>query len=67
MRVFYVNVGGGEPLVRRDFLDLVDYAVERKVGVKFSTNGALITPQAAATDRGDRLPRRADLDRRRDA
>ena len=47
MRVFYVNVGGGEPLVRRDFLDLVDHAVERKVGVKFSTNGALITPEAA--------------------
>jgi uncharacterized Fe-S cluster-containing radical SAM superfamily protein len=48
MRVFYVNVGGGEPLVRRDFLDLVDHAVERKVGVKFSTNGALITEEAAA-------------------
>ena len=48
MRVFYVNVGGGEPLVRRDFLDLVDYAVDRRVGVKFSTNGALITPQVAA-------------------
>ena len=47
MQVFYVNVGGGEPLVRRDFLDLVDHAVERKVGVKFSTNGALITPEAA--------------------
>jgi MoaA/NifB/PqqE/SkfB family radical SAM enzyme len=29
MRVFYVNIGGGEPLVRRDFLDLVDHAVER--------------------------------------
>jgi mycofactocin radical SAM maturase len=47
MQVFYVNVGGGEPLIRRDFLDLVDHAVERKVGVKFSTNGALITPEAA--------------------
>ena len=48
MRVFYVNIGGGEPLVRRDFLDLVDHAVARRVGVKFSTNGALITPEAAA-------------------
>ncbi len=66
MRVFYVNVGGGEPLVRRDFLDLVDYAVERRVGVKFSTNGALITPEAAAADRRHGLPRRPDLDRRRD-
>jgi MoaA/NifB/PqqE/SkfB family radical SAM enzyme len=26
MQVFYVNIGGGEPTVRPDFLDLVDYA-----------------------------------------
>ena len=44
MQVFYVNVGGGEPTVRRDFWELVDYAVEHHVGVKFSTNGARITP-----------------------
>ena len=54
MRVFYVNVGGGEPLVRRDFLELVDHAVERRVGVKFSTNGALITPRGG--QRGSRRP-----------
>jgi mycofactocin biosynthetic radical S-adenosylmethionine protein MftC len=48
MQVFYVNVGGGEPLVRRDFLDLVEYAIERGVGVKFSTNGALLTAGHAA-------------------
>jgi mycofactocin biosynthetic radical S-adenosylmethionine protein MftC len=48
MQVFYVNVGGGEPLVRRDFLDLVEYAVGRGVGVKFSTNGGLLTPEKAA-------------------
>ena len=48
MQVFYVNVGGGEPLVRRDFLELAEYAVQRRVGVKFSTNGALITDEIAA-------------------
>lgn len=42
MQVFYVNIGGGEPLVRRDFLDLVDYATQSGVGVKFSTNGGLL-------------------------
>lgn len=47
MQVFYVNVGGGEPLVRRDFIDLVEYAVERGVGVKFSTNGGLLTRERA--------------------
>ncbi len=47
MQVFYVNIGGGEPTVRPDFWELVDYAVAHRVGVKFSTNGIKITPQAA--------------------
>jgi len=47
MQVFYVNIGGGEPTVRPDFWELVDYAVSRRVGVKFSTNGVKITPEAA--------------------
>jgi len=47
MQVFYVNVGGGEPTVRRDFWELVDYAVAHDVGVKFSTNGSRITPEIA--------------------
>ena len=37
-----------EPTVRRDFWDLVDYAVAHHVGVKFSTNGSRITPERAA-------------------
>ena len=47
MQVFYVNIGGGEPTVRRDFWELVDYATANDVGVKFSTNGSRITPQIA--------------------
>ena len=47
MQVFYVNIGGGEPTVRRDFWELVDYAVAHHVGVKFSTNGSRITPERA--------------------
>jgi mycofactocin radical SAM maturase len=47
MQVFYVNIGGGEPTVRRDFWELVDYAVAHHVGVKFSTNGSRIAPQRA--------------------
>jgi mycofactocin radical SAM maturase len=47
MQVFYVNIGGGEPTVRRDFWELVDYATAHDVGVKFSTNGSRITPQVA--------------------
>src|SRR5271167_3010370 len=47
MKVFYVNIGGGEPTVRPDFWDLVDYATAHHVGVKFSTNGVKIDPAAA--------------------
>jgi mycofactocin radical SAM maturase len=47
MQVFYVNLGGGEPTVRPDFWELVDYATEHHVGVKFSTNGVKITPEVA--------------------
>jgi mycofactocin radical SAM maturase len=54
MQVFYVNIGGGEPTVRPDFWDLVDYATAHHVGVKFSTNGVKITAgrarQLAASD-----------------
>ncbi len=47
MKVFYVNIGGGEPTVRPDFWELVDYATAHSVGVKFSTNGVKITPTVA--------------------
>ncbi|HJY96150.1 MAG TPA: mycofactocin radical SAM maturase, partial [Streptosporangiaceae bacterium] len=47
MQVFYVNIGGGEPTVRPDFWELVDYATSHQVGVKFSTNGVKIDEQAA--------------------
>ena len=47
MQVFYVNIGGGEPTVRSDFWELVDYATSHHVGVKFSTNGVKITPEVA--------------------
>ena len=47
MQVFYVNIGGGEPTVRRDFWEIVDYATANSVGVKFSTNGSRITDEVA--------------------
>jgi mycofactocin radical SAM maturase len=47
MQVFYINIGGGEPTVRRDFWEIVDYATAHQVGVKFSTNGSRITPTVA--------------------
>ena len=66
LKVFYVNIGGGEPMLRPDFFDLVEYAVERKVGVKFSTNGTRLTCGAGPRAGRHRLPRRPDQHRRGD-
>ena len=48
MQVFYVNVGGGEPTVRGDFWELLGYAIDHNVGVKFSTNGIKLDRKRAA-------------------
>lgn len=47
LSVFYVNLGGGEPMIRKDFLQIVDHSISRNVGVKFSTNGYYIDQEAA--------------------
>ena len=52
MQVFYINIGGGEPMIRRDFFELVEYAINpchggEGIGVKFSTNGAYIDAASA--------------------
>ncbi len=47
MQIFYINIGGGEPMIRRDFFEIVEHAVHQKVGVKFSTNGTRIDASAA--------------------
>ncbi len=54
LQVFYINIGGGEPMIRRDFFELVEYSIGRDIGVKFSTNGAFID--------ASRARRLADLD-----
>jgi mycofactocin biosynthetic radical S-adenosylmethionine protein MftC len=47
MQIFYINIGGGEPMMRDDFFELIEHAVDRHVGVKFSTNGTRIDETAA--------------------
>ena len=47
LQVFYVNLGGGEPMIRRDFFEIVGYAIDNKIGVKFSTNGTYIDAEKA--------------------
>ena len=66
MQVFYANIGGGEPTLRPDFWDLLDYSVAHHVGIKFSTNGVRLRSRAAQRLAPDRLRGRADLHRRSD-
>ncbi|MDF1558101.1 MAG: radical SAM protein [ANME-2 cluster archaeon] len=42
LKVFNITFGGGEPLLRNDFLDIVDYASRFNFGIKLSTNGVLV-------------------------
>ena len=47
LQVFYINIGGGEPMIRRDFFELVEHSIANGIGVKFSTNGAFIDAEKA--------------------
>jgi mycofactocin radical SAM maturase len=42
LKVFQVNIGGGEPFIREDFLDLLHYAHEKGLVTCVSSNGILI-------------------------
>lgn len=48
MQVFYINIGGGEPLLHPRLLDILDSATSRGIFVQFSTNGTLIDQKMAA-------------------
>jgi mycofactocin radical SAM maturase len=48
MRVFYLNIGGGEPMMHPSFFEIIEYADSLGIGVKFSTNGTRLTPAAAS-------------------
>jgi radical SAM protein with 4Fe4S-binding SPASM domain len=43
MKVFNINLSGGEPLMRPDIFDIIDYASQKKFSIDLLTNGALIT------------------------
>lgn len=47
-RVLEVNIFGGEPTVRSDFLDIVQLLRANCLGVSFVTNGSLLTPELCA-------------------
>ena len=47
LQVFYINIGGGEPMIRKDFFEILEHAETNNIGVKFSTNGTYVTAENA--------------------
>jgi mycofactocin radical SAM maturase len=48
-KVFQVNIGGGEPFLREDFIDLLTYAHEKGLVTCVSTNGIVVDDHLAKT------------------
>ena len=49
MNVFYVYILGGEPLLRKDFMDILGYCRSLNIEVMVSSNGWFITADLACT------------------
>ena len=47
-----VNISGGEPTLREDWLDLIDYISQKKLYSSLATNCSTITPQTLQALRG---------------
>ncbi|WP_298210716.1 mycofactocin radical SAM maturase [Ferrimicrobium sp.] len=47
MGIFYLNIGGGEPMMHPSFFGIIEYADALGIGVKFSTNGTRLNREAA--------------------
>ncbi len=42
-KIFNLSLSGGEPLMRSDIFELLEYSSRKKIGVELLTNGTLIT------------------------
>lgn len=51
-RILYINFTGGEPLLRRDFFDILKYASTKNIFFDFSTNGYLLTDKTVSNLKG---------------
>jgi radical SAM protein with 4Fe4S-binding SPASM domain len=48
MKILSLNFLGGEPLVRNDFPEILEYATQKNIRISFSTNGVLVNDQLIA-------------------
>lgn len=47
LEVFYLNMGGGEPFLREDMMEILLYTMEKNIPIQISTNGTLIDREKA--------------------
>ncbi|MBD3204321.1 radical SAM protein [Candidatus Woesearchaeota archaeon] len=45
MRVFQLAIGGGEPFLRKDIFEIIDYTRQKNIIPNITTNGTLITKE----------------------
>ena len=64
LQVFYVNLGGGEPMLRPDFFEILEYAAAHHVGREVLDQRDLHRSGRRGAAGVDGLPRHPDLDRR---
>ena len=43
----YISISGGEPFLRKDIFEIIEYIKDREMGLHISSNGALITEEVA--------------------
>lgn len=55
MKVFHISFSGGEPLLRKDIFELLEYASEKNIGIELLTNGTLVTRETIRKLRGINL------------
>jgi mycofactocin radical SAM maturase len=62
LKIFQFNIGGGEPFMRPDFLDLMAYAHRKGMVTCISTNGTLIDEDIARRLENNRVYIQVSLD-----
>lgn len=54
-KVLFLNFSGGEPLIRKDLVEILHFASQKKIAFDISTNGTLVNQEFVDALRGTRL------------
>jgi radical SAM protein with 4Fe4S-binding SPASM domain len=45
LKVFHISISGGEPLIRKDLFELMEYSSLKNIGIELLTNGTLVNDE----------------------